>query len=132
VDPTSKINEIKKLANEQDSSIQTAHLVYDSKPLDDSKSLRDYNINTNATLHISTVSGVVTTPKRSRKRCSHKSCISAPLRGVGDCGFCQGHFCSKHRLLEQHDCIGLQNCKQQLHERNAEKLHQQQTVANKV
>ncbi|ANB15820.1 Tmc1p [Sugiyamaella lignohabitans] len=114
---------------------------------DDNKTLDDYHIPTNSTLYFASSldsqaslaspspapSTASSSPaKKSRKRCTFKSCISAPLRGVGDCVFCEGHFCSKHRLLEQHDCVGLQNCKQQLHERNAVKLHQQQTVANKV
>ncbi|KAK9482858.1 hypothetical protein V1527DRAFT_485339 [Lipomyces starkeyi] len=68
----------------------------------------------------------------AKKRCSFKSCSSAPLRIVGDCSFCDGHFCAKHRLLEEHKCTGLQDCKQQLHERNALKLQQEQTVASKV
>ncbi|KAK9451397.1 ubiquitin-related domain-containing protein [Limtongia smithiae] len=68
----------------------------------------------------------------AKKRCSFKSCSSAPLRIVGDCSFCDGHFCAKHRLLEDHKCTGLQDCKQQLHERNALKLQQEQTVASKV
>jgi hypothetical protein len=46
-------------------------------------------------------------PKKNR--CNFKECPSAAQRIVGDCGFCQGHFCSKHRLLEDHKCDGLED-----------------------
>lgn len=42
-------------------------------------------------------------------RCSFKECSVAAQRIVGDCGFCQGHFCGKHRLLEDHKCDGLED-----------------------
>uniref|UniRef100_A0A060T5V4 ARAD1B14718p n=1 Tax=Blastobotrys adeninivorans TaxID=409370 RepID=A0A060T5V4_BLAAD len=133
VEPTQTVAQIKDLVKQH--NINVHNLVYTDKPLDDTKTLEDYSITSDAVLHLESApsSTVVTShPPKKRKRCSFKNCISAPLRGVGDCGFCQGHFCSKHRLLEQHDCIGLHNCKQQLHERNAVKLQEQQTVANKV
>ncbi|KAF5101871.1 hypothetical protein DV451_002056 [Geotrichum candidum] len=137
-------------------------LVYAGKSLEDHKTLDSYNIPNDSTLHYSSGNSSSTSPaapsvpsspskgvaslsptntspiskpspaRKSRKRCSAKNCISAPLRNIGDCSYCEGHFCSKHRLLEQHQCIGLKNCKQQLHDKNAVKLQEQQTVANKV
>lgn len=124
VSPDKTIQQVKQMVQEKDSTIETSNLIFEQKPLDDSKTLADYNITDNSDLYFATpttdnkseVSTNTRPQKKSRKRCSFKSCVSAPLRGVGDCGFCDGHFCSKHRLLEQHDCIGLHNCKQQLHE----------------
>ncbi|ODV57866.1 Tmc1p [Ascoidea rubescens DSM 1968] len=77
---------------------------------------------------------VIKTVKRKSKskRCSFNNCSSAPLRIVGDCDYCKGRFCSTHRLLENHFCSGLQSCKDQLHQRNATKLHSEQTIASKV
>ena len=78
------------------------------------------------------------TPKIRRKsgkksnKCSLKGCCSAPLRMVGDCQYCKGKFCSRHRLLENHFCSGLESCKEQLHKRNAIKLQSEQTIASKV
>lgn len=122
VETSKTVAEVKTLVHEKDPSIETSNLIYEEKPLDDTKTLADYQINTNSTLHFAppvdnkqVVSSQPPT-RRKKNRCTFKDCISAPLRGVGDCGFCEGHFCSKHRLLEQHDCVGLQNCKQQLHE----------------
>lgn len=70
--------------------------------------------------------------KSKSKKCSFLNCTSAPLRMVGECQFCQGKFCSKHRLLESHNCKGLKICKDKCYERNAIKLQSEQTVASKV
>ncbi|QIX00234.1 hypothetical protein AMS68_005751 [Peltaster fructicola] len=64
-------------------------------------------------------------------RCTHKDCKDAAQRIVGDCGFCTGHFCGKHRMLESHNCTGLEDCKAQDKERNKEKLESERTVAIK-
>lgn len=76
----------------------------------------------------------VAVPKKKAKknRCLYKSCTSAPLRMVGDCGHCHGKFCAKHRLLEDHLCTGLQYCKESAHERNAMKLQSESTIASRV
>ncbi|KAK9461065.1 ubiquitin-related domain-containing protein [Lipomyces oligophaga] len=103
-------------------------LVASGTVLSDSISLEDAGVTDGQTINLI----VRSRTGASKKRCSFKSCSSAPLRIVGDCSFCDGHFCSKHRLLEDHKCTGLQDCKQQLHDRNALKLQQEQTVASKV
>lgn len=40
---------------------------------------------------------------------SETACKEAAQRMFGDCGFCSGHFCAKHRLPEDHRCIGLED-----------------------
>ncbi|KAI1177232.1 hypothetical protein F4777DRAFT_220113 [Nemania sp. FL0916] len=45
----------------------------------------------------------------AKPRCTFKECKTAAQRIVGDCGFCDGHFCAKHRLLEDHKCTGLED-----------------------
>ena len=70
--------------------------------------------------------------KAKKNRCSFVSCSAAPLRMVGDCGQCHGKFCAKHRLLEDHQCSGLQFCKDSAHERNAMKLQSESTLAPRV
>jgi predicted nucleic acid binding AN1-type Zn finger protein len=42
-------------------------------------------------------------------RCTFKECTGAAQRIVGDCAFCNGHYCGKHRLLEDHKCEGLED-----------------------
>ncbi|KAH6609640.1 hypothetical protein Trco_002986 [Trichoderma cornu-damae] len=73
-------------------------------------------------------------------RCTAKDCREPAQRIVGDCTFCNGHFCGKHRLLEDHKCSGLEDtlaspvsdiayiqCKKQSHERNAAQLEAERT-----
>ena len=55
-------------------------------------------------------------------------CGALAQRIVGDCGFCGGHFCSKHRLLESHNCPNLEDCKKESHDRNRERLESERTV----
>ncbi|KAL6922009.1 hypothetical protein FSHL1_005977 [Fusarium sambucinum] len=64
-------------------------------------------------------------PKRIR--CTAATCREPAQRIVGDCTFCQGHFCGKHRLLEDHKCTGLEDCKKQSYERNAVQLESERT-----
>ncbi|RDK47805.1 hypothetical protein M752DRAFT_331569 [Aspergillus phoenicis ATCC 13157] len=58
-----------------------------------------------------------------KPRCNFKECKEAAQRIVGDCSFCSGHYCSKHRMLEAHACTGLEDCKKESHARNADKLN---------
>ncbi|OQD82193.1 hypothetical protein PENANT_c023G02650 [Penicillium antarcticum] len=66
-----------------------------------------------------------------KPRCNFKECKEAAQRIVGDCSFCAGHFCSKHRMLEAHSCTGLEDCKKESHARNADKLNSERTVVVK-
>lgn len=63
----------------------------------------------------------------SKPRCTFKECKGAAQRIVGDCAFCDGHYCAKHRLLEDHKCTGLEDCKKESHERNANQLNSERT-----
>lgn len=94
-----------------------------------STTLADYAIPSNGTLQLALPLRGGMPPKRIR--CSYKSCRDAAQRIVGDCGFCEGHFCGKHRLLEDHRCEGLEDCKKESYERNAERLESERTVAIK-
>ena len=69
---------------------------------------------------------------KGKNRCSFGTCHATALRLTGECQFCKGRFCSKHRLLEKHNCKGLKTCKDKCFERNALKLRKEQTVASKV
>lgn len=102
-------------------------LVYAGKHLTESSStLEDYSIVRDSTLHLALpIRGGA--PKKMR--CNFKECKDSVQRIVGDCGFCNGHYCSKHRLLEDHKCTGLEDCKKESHERNAERLNAERTVA---
>jgi hypothetical protein len=106
------------------------NLVYGGKYLwVPEKTLADYAIVPNSTINMAMPLRGGMPPKKIR--CSYKTCKDAAQRIVGDCGFCQGHFCGKHRLLEDHKCEGLEDCKKESHERNAERLNSERTVAIK-
>jgi hypothetical protein len=102
-------------------------LVYAGKHLTDpSAPLTSHAITRESTIHLAQpIRGGG--PKKIR--CGFKDCRDAAQRIVGDCGFCSGHFCGKHRMLESHSCPGLEDCKQQDKERNKEKLESERTVA---
>ncbi|KAM7185397.1 hypothetical protein V8F20_011816 [Naviculisporaceae sp. PSN 640] len=89
-------------------------------------------------------------PKRIK--CSFNECKLAAQRISGDCAFCNGHYCSNHRLLEDHKCqnledvsyssssdsdsgqeepqwwlAGLSDCKKEAFEQNANQLNKERT-----
>jgi len=69
--------------------------------------------------------------KKSKKLCNYKNC-SNPHSIIGDCSFCFKKYCTRHRLLEAHDCEHYRDVRNDYHERNAKQLQAQQTVTSKV
>jgi hypothetical protein len=84
-------------------------LVYAGKHLSCSPddTLASYHIQRDSTIHLVLPMRGGMPPKKIR--CTHKECKEAAQRIIGDCGFCNGHFCGKHRLLEDHKCTGLED-----------------------
>ena len=91
--------------------------------------LSSLNILPNSTLSLSLPILGGMPPKKVR--CTFKDCKDPAQRIIGDCGFCSGHFCGKHRMLEDHKCSGLEDCKKESHERNAMKLNSERTMVVK-
>ncbi|KAK2593988.1 hypothetical protein QQS21_008300 [Conoideocrella luteorostrata] len=60
-------------------------------------------------------------------KCSAKECREQLSPFPVLCSFCHGRFCNKHRMLEDHQCPELEDCKKQEHERNAAKLEAERT-----
>ncbi|KAK5139993.1 AN1-type zinc finger protein-like protein [Cryomyces antarcticus] len=89
--------------------------------------LAEYGIGKESTLHLALPLRGGMPPKKPR--CNYKDCKDVAQRIVGDCDFCHGHFCSKHRQLESHSCEKLEEHKKESHDRNAEKLNAERTVA---
>ncbi|PSK46081.1 ubiquitin-60S ribosomal protein L40 [Elsinoe australis] len=93
-----------------------------------SSTLSDYSIRPESTIHLALpLRGGA--PKKIK--CNFKDCKDRAQPIVGDCGFCTGHFCGKHRMLESHACSGLENCKEEEKQRNRERLEKERTVAIK-
>lgn len=70
--------------------------------------------------------------KKKGPRCAAANCNALAQRIVGECGFCGGLFCGKHRLLESHSCEGLEKAKAEDKERNKDKLEGERTVVRGV
>ena len=66
--------------------------------------------------------------KSNKPRCGKAGCKAPAQPIVGDCGFCQKRFCGKHRMLESHQCEGLEDARQADKDRNTAKLEGERTV----
>ena len=79
-----------------------------------------------------TTSGTSTPTSTKRKsnkpRCTKEGCKAPAQPIVGDCGFCQKRFCGKHRMLESHNCSGLEDARRADKDRNTAKLEHERTA----
>lgn len=89
------------------SGLRLVHAGKHLSPSSPSATLLSQGIKPESTLHLAAPLRGGMPPKKVR--CTHKDCREPAQRIVGDCGFCNGQFCGKHRLLEDHKCTGLED-----------------------
>jgi AN1-like Zinc finger len=73
-----------------------------------------------------------TSAATSTTKCPIINCHDKIAKIIGHCKYCQHHFCSLHRLPEQHQCSRIGDLKLASFNRNSEKLFKEKCVADKV
>ena len=64
-------------------------------------------------------------------KCNFSDCKKKAAMLIGDCKYCSSKYCACHRLPEDHQCSGMENCRQAHFDKNQTTLMEGKVKPNK-